>query len=79
MNAESGIRLFVIYNDIIKEDNKYYLKKVVTPIPVKFIVSKRYKEDLQKAFSYIRKLLVQSKQLFFLFNFNSITLRNFKK
>ena len=61
MNAESGLRLFVIYNDIIKEDNKYYLKKVVTPIPVKFIVSKRYKEDLQKAFSYVRKLLIQSK------------------
>jgi len=70
MNADNGIRLFVVYNDIIKEDNKYYLKKEVTPIPVKFIISKKNKENMQKAFSYIRKLLIQSKLYYNIINYD---------
>lgn len=61
MNGDKENRFFVIYNDIIKENEKYYIKRELVPIPVKFIVSKRYLEDLNKAFAYIKKLLIQSK------------------
>jgi hypothetical protein len=72
MDSNKDYKLFVIYNDIIKEDNKYYLKKEVTAIPVKFIVSSKHNMNLQKAFSYVRKLLIQSR-------FNHINYRNLQK
>ncbi len=53
--------MFVIYKDILKENDKFYLKKEVVPIPVEFIISKKFNENLQKAFSYAKKLLIQSK------------------
>mmetsp|Transcript_23285 Transcript_23285/g.24228 ORF Transcript_23285/g.24228 Transcript_23285/m.24228 type:complete len:681 (-) Transcript_23285:87-2129(-) len=55
--SNRDIRVFVLVNNLVKKDDKYYTEKLAMPIPIKFSAQSHNSNKLQRAFIFMKPLL----------------------
>lgn len=58
-NSTGNKRVFVQYNNIIQNDDKYLLHRTLTTVPVNFRVDSNMNLRLQTAFNIVKSMVVQ--------------------
>jgi hypothetical protein len=59
LNSNGDYRVYLKYNNISKDGDKYFLKTSIQPIPIKFTMSSDNSERLQKAFNMVKGITLQ--------------------
>ena len=51
--------VYLKYNEIVNQDNKYLMKNILKPIPIIFKSSYDLNERLQKSFNIVKSMIIQ--------------------